>query len=119
MKFSRGALLGERLTVLNYYLLDGKYSPDVTALRDHAWRFKAGLQYVAQVQIVSGDTVLGTNAESAVLDFAAASANAIRDLLTEAVAKVASKAGKTAAVGPRSEASVFRQEGLNKQEAPL
>ena len=85
LKFTRGALRTERITVLNYYLLDGQFSPDVSALRNRTWRFKSDLQYVAQVQIICGDAPLQGNAETAVSDFAADSAAAIRGLLAKAV----------------------------------
>lgn len=87
LRFSRGALRGERVTVMNYYLLDGQCSPDVAALRDRAWQLKTDLQYVAQVQVACGDAPFLGNAEAAVSDFAVASADSIRGLLAEAVSK--------------------------------
>jgi EpsI family protein len=87
LRFSRGALRNERITVLNFYLVDGQYSPDVSALRDRTWRLKSNLQYVAQVQIACGDVLFQANAEKAVSDFAADSADSIRGLLAEAVSK--------------------------------
>lgn len=85
-RFVRGALGNERMTVLNYYLVDGDYSSDVSAVRKRVWRFKSGLRYVTQVQISSSDSPLRGPAEQSVSDFASDSAVAIRELLDQAVA---------------------------------
>ncbi len=87
LRFSRGAMRNERVTVLDYYLLDGRYSANVEALRDRAWHLKIDMQYVAQVQVVCGDGLFQGGSVTAVTDFAGVSADAIRDLLAEAVAK--------------------------------
>ena len=52
MQFSRGALNTEKVMVLDYYIVDGQYSSDVSLLRSKAWRGSGAVRYVAQVQIV-------------------------------------------------------------------
>ncbi len=86
LTFSRGGLGSQRATVLNYYLLDGKYCPDVSLLRSKAWRPDAGVRYVAQIQITATDDALANSAASLVESFARDSASAVRDALQEAVA---------------------------------
>jgi EpsI family protein len=82
LQFSRGALNMERIVVLNYYLVDGQYSADVSLLRSRAWRGAGTVGYVAQVQVVASLTALmgGDVAERAVSDFAAESARAIAEI---------------------------------------
>lgn len=79
LQFQRGALSGRQITVLNYYIVDGEYSPDVELLRSRAWRPSAGARYVAQVQITGS----GRSAEQAVRAFAEASAPAIHALVDQ------------------------------------
>jgi len=92
-QFSRGGLVSSRIWVLNYYLIDGLYCPDVSLLRSKAWRPQNDVRYVAQVQVVSAaDTSLGlANTDKKVRAFAADSASEIRDLLEAAVAQVTSE----------------------------
>lgn len=92
-QFSRGGLASSRIMVLNYYLIDGLYCPDVSLLRSKAWRPQNDFRYLAQVQVVSAaDTSLGlATADKKVRAFAADSASEIRDLLEAAVAQVTSK----------------------------
>jgi len=64
LHFSRGSLQGGEVVVLDYYIVDGQYCPDVSLLRSKAWRGSGTVRYVAQVEIVS--TVTGTaSADSA------------------------------------------------------
>ena len=92
-QFSRGGLESSRIAVLNYYLIDGLYCPDVSLLRSKAWRPQNDVRYLAQVQVVSAaDTSLGlATTDKKVRAFAADSASEIRDLLEAAVAQVTSK----------------------------
>ena len=92
-QFSRGGLESSRIAVLNYYLIDGLYCPDVSLLRSKAWRPQNDVRYLAQVQVVSAaDTSLGlATADQKIRAFAADSASEIRDLLEAAVAQVTSK----------------------------
>lgn len=93
-QFSRGGLKSSRIVVLNYYLIDGLYCPDVSLLRSKAWRPQNDVRYLAQVQVVSAaNTSLGSaTTDKKVRAFAADSASEIRDLLEAAVALVTSKA---------------------------
>jgi len=84
-RFNRGTLQNERNVVLNYYLVDGEYNSDVSAVRKRVWRFNSGLQYVAQVQVTCPETLLQRAAGELVCQFAADSAEPIRTLLDEAV----------------------------------
>ncbi len=65
MQFSRGALTKQKLVVLDYYLVDGKYSADVSGWRWKAVRGSGTVRYVAQIQIVTAITQT-LNAEAAV-----------------------------------------------------
>lgn len=81
-RFIRSGLEVGNITVLNYYLVDGQCSPDVSRLRTKAWRGSGGIRYMAQVQI-TGSRSLGMSSEAvraSVRRFAAESALAVRDL---------------------------------------
>jgi EpsI family protein len=52
-EFSRGTLNKEKIAVLDYYIVDGQYSRDVSLLRSKVWRGSGAVGYVAQVQIVA------------------------------------------------------------------
>jgi EpsI family protein len=85
-QFSRGGFSASQMTVLNYYIVDGQYSPDVSLLRSKALSGSAGIRYMAQVQIVTpggGGTASGAASRS-VQAFAADSAEAIRGLMPDA-----------------------------------
>ncbi|MCU0918573.1 MAG: EpsI family protein, partial [Planctomycetes bacterium] len=58
--FSRGALNTQRVTVLDYYIVDGQYCHDVSLLRYKVWRGSEGVRYVAQVQITASTEDTGT-----------------------------------------------------------
>ncbi len=83
--FQRGGLVGDRVTVLNYYIVDGDYCSDVSLLRSRAWRKNSSATYAAQVQIVCQTGISPTRAEEAVRSLAADSAQLIRNLLVSAV----------------------------------
>jgi hypothetical protein len=53
IQFSRGVLTVNKVVVLDYYIVDGKYCRDVSLLRSKAWRGSGTVRYVAQVQIVT------------------------------------------------------------------
>ena len=84
--FSRGGLDTRRVAVLNYYIIDGKFYPDVEELRSQALQFRTDVGYVAQVQIASGQDWPRNAAEKSLRAFAAASAELIQTLLADAVA---------------------------------
>ncbi|MCG3129049.1 MAG: hypothetical protein CHACPFDD_03958 [Phycisphaerae bacterium] len=85
LTFRRAGLGGERVVVLNYYIVDGRYSADSTLLRSKAPTFLSGMKCMAQVQI--NCRVDGLSNEAAarqtVIDFARATADAIRELLPD------------------------------------
>jgi len=82
LRFSRGALDTKAVVVLDYYIVDGQYCPDVSLLRSKAWRGSGVVQYVAQVEIVAAVTATQTADSAAQLasTFAADSASAIVQL---------------------------------------
>jgi len=85
-RFSRGGK-DRHVTVLNYYIIDGRVCPDVSALRRRAWRGPGGVRYLAQVQITcSGDMLTDeAAAEAATVAFARVAAPQIRALFPDAV----------------------------------
>jgi len=88
MQFSRGTLNKERVLVLDYYIVDGQYSHDVSLLRSKAWRGSGTVGYVAQVQIVVAITPnkdLNSAGES-VYEFAALSASSVLRLFEDSKA---------------------------------
>ncbi len=85
-RFNRSGFAQRSVTVLNYYIVDGEYSPDVSLLRSKAWRGSGGVRYIAQVQIScsSGQGFSGAATDRSVRQFAAESALEIRALLPDA-----------------------------------
>ena len=85
-QFSRGGLGAGPMTVLNYYIVDGQYSPDVSLLRSKALRGSGGIRYMAQVQVVAtgGEGAASGAAAQAVRAFAVDSAEAIRAVMPDA-----------------------------------
>ncbi len=81
-RFAQSGLDARVMTVLNYYVVDGEYCPDVSLLRSKVWRGSGGVNYMAQVQITSAEGPVGgrERARSCVSDLARASAKAIRSL---------------------------------------
>ena len=84
-RFSKGSLSAGTVTVLNYFIIDGQYCPDVELLRSKSWRGSKGIRYVARVMITasSAQSMSGDQAERAVMDFGAASARKILALLPQ------------------------------------
>jgi EpsI family protein len=83
-RFHRGGLDAERIVVLNFYIVDGAISPDVSLLRSKAARMSSGPEYSAQVQISSVPSDgAPESAEKTVRAFGAAVAPAIRALLAK------------------------------------
>ena len=85
-QFSRGSLQTEKVVLLNYYLVDGQYSRDVSLLRSKAWRGSGTVGYVAQVQIITSVTQARTAraAGTIVSAFAVESAPPIFELFDSA-----------------------------------
>lgn len=79
--FHRGGLEAKRITVLNYYIVDGRLCGDISALRSLSWAHDGPSGYVAQVQIACNDSLPSERADNTVRRFAADSGDAIRTLL--------------------------------------
>lgn len=88
--FTRGGLITERIKVLNYYIIDGQVCRDVSLLRSKAVSLRQGVGYAAQVQIVGVGQLKADAGEKAIRTFALDSAQVIRRLLSEEVAKLKS-----------------------------
>ncbi len=80
LKFERGGLTSRRLTLLNYYLIDGRFASDVALLRSRIWRRAGAARYVTQVQILVGGRH-SRDASEMLREFAESSAPAIQSLL--------------------------------------
>jgi hypothetical protein len=82
-EFSKSGLLSLTMYVLNYFIVDGQYSPDVSLLRSKAWRGPGGVHYMAQVQIIcSGGALLNRDATlQSIYQLATESVTPIRALL--------------------------------------
>ncbi len=85
LTFSRGGLTPQRSTVLNYYLVDETYCPDVSLLRSKSWRPQTDVRYVAQVQITALGESASDDAAALVESFARDCALPLRRAITEAV----------------------------------
>ncbi len=88
--FARGAFDSETISVLNYYIVDGRHHQDISRLRSLAWRFEADAKYVAQVQIASSFGEFFDRSDELVKTFAFDAAPVIRALLEEKVAEAMS-----------------------------
>jgi len=86
MQFSRGTLTTKKVVVLDYYIVDGQYSSDVSLLRSKAWRGSGTVRYVAQVQIVTpiSPNQTADSATKTVSTFAVESASLIAQLFENA-----------------------------------
>ena len=87
LQFSRGTLITEKVLVLNYYIVDGEYSGDVSLLRSKVWRGSGTVRYAVQVQIVTSVTnnMSADSAAKMLCDFAVESASSIFKLFEEGV----------------------------------
>ena len=86
LQFSRGTLNKQRVVVLDYYIVDGQYSHDVSLLRSKAWRGSGAVDQVSQVQIVASviPDLPADSAGKSVLAFAVESASSISSLFQDA-----------------------------------
>ena len=89
--FSKSGLDSRQVTVLNYYIVDGRSCADVSLLRSKSWKFGSDFRYAAQVQIATRGSPIGDAGQESVRAFAADSARQIRDLLEEAVRQAGPK----------------------------
>lgn len=90
MQFKRGVLASERITVLNYYIVDGERSAGVSQLRSKAARGGSSVSYAAQIQIVATTALRHEEGARKVRAFASESAGAIATMLSDAVASLSS-----------------------------
>jgi EpsI family protein len=93
LSFHRGGLQSDIVVVLNYYIIDGTYCPDVSLLRSKQWRLgQGGARYAAQVQIASSQAHDVYGNEQAVRAFATVVAKPIEELITNEVSAIARQA---------------------------
>lgn len=83
LRFSKGGFDLRQIAVVNYYIVDGRYCPDVSLLRSKSWRGSRGVEYTVQVQITCWADGLRDleAAEASATAFAAESADAIASIL--------------------------------------
>ncbi len=102
LRFSRGGFDLHQMAVVNYYIVDGQYCPDVSLLRSKAWRGSRGIRYMVQVQITcwTGGLRELAAAEASATALATESAEAIRSVLP--VPPTGAGAGTTETASGRS-----------------
>jgi EpsI family protein len=85
-RFSRGVLNTSNVIILDYYIVDGQYSRDVSLLRSKIWKGYGTVKYSAQIQVVAPVTTdhSAETAKKLISDFAADSARSIFDILQNA-----------------------------------
>ena len=85
LEFSRGDLQSDRITVLNYFVVDGETCEDVELLRSKAWRGQATIHYAAQVQIICARDPLrpSLSTDDTVREFAGVSFAPLTDLFDQ------------------------------------
>jgi len=84
MQFARAGFDLQKMTVLNYYIVDGHICPDVSLLRSRVWWGSRGAQYTVQVQVTCWGTAGRQDPDArrkAVASFAVDSFEAIRSVL--------------------------------------
>jgi hypothetical protein len=93
-QFDRSGLGERTVLVLNYYVVDGEYVPDLSSVRSTLWQNFKSLEYLLQVQIVCESTSndVQENTTDLLVSFALESAQAVRTILpgshTPAVASI-------------------------------
>lgn len=85
LRFHKGDLTSEKILVLNYYIVDGRYCPDVSLLRSKAWRADTTGSYSVQVQLTCPDRT-EYETEKYLRDLAVRSAPLIHRILVDAIA---------------------------------
>lgn len=87
--FSHGGFDLSTLIVVNYFIVDGEYSPDFSLLRSKIWKGSQAVRYISQVQIACSETAFRDReaARSAAIAFACDSASAIHSVLQPAEAE--------------------------------
>jgi EpsI family protein len=86
-QFSRGTLNTQNVIILDYYIVDGQFSRDVSLLRSKIWQGYGTVNYSAQIEIVASVTTeqSAETAEKLVSEFALESARSIFNMLQNAV----------------------------------
>jgi EpsI family protein len=86
LQFSKGALAAQKVMVLDYYLIDGRFCQDVSLLRSKIWQGSGTVRYVVQIQVVASVATEHTtdSVEKMVCDFAVESAPKIFEVLESA-----------------------------------
>jgi EpsI family protein len=89
LRFAHGTFDQRQIVVVNYYIVDGQYCPDVSLLRSKAWHGSRGVRYMVQAQITAtSDAYADLDAgEAGALAFAVESADAIQAVLAAALAE--------------------------------
>lgn len=85
LEFHRGVLQDQRVAVLNFFILDGEFLPDVSGLRAQARAFRRDASYVAQIQIARRLEPFDVNVTRDLIDFASQAAPLILDVLEESI----------------------------------
>lgn len=85
LRFEQSGLGGVKINVLNYYIVNDTYWPDVSEIRHRAAELDTGMRYVAQVQITAAHAVSEPDPASRLIDFARVAAPEIRRLIESAV----------------------------------
>ena len=80
LAFRKGGFSNKRVAVLNYYIIDGQFVADVSALREKATS-NTGNSYAVQVQIATDGGRFRRDLKSAVKEFATVSAIPLHGLL--------------------------------------
>lgn len=99
LSFSHGGFDLGGLVVVNYFIVDGEYSPDISLLRSKIWTGTHTVRYMSQIQIACSETAFRDReaARSAAIAFARDSASAIHSVLqpaeAEAIPERATRAG--------------------------
>jgi len=86
-QFARNELYKERVTVLHYWIADGRFYRDVSPLRLRLWRLSEKVDFIAQVQIIAssgGPITPDAMIKKIISDFAVDSASSIAELFEHA-----------------------------------
>ncbi|RJP40395.1 MAG: EpsI family protein [Phycisphaerales bacterium] len=82
LSFRKGGFSADDVSVLNYYVVDGQYCADVSALRERAVQETAAQSYSVQVQI-STPGGIGADPRGVLVEFARACAPLLRELMPD------------------------------------
>jgi EpsI family protein len=80
-RFVRGGLSREQVWVLSYYIVDGAFAADLSAVRGRSWRPGNAVRRLTQVQVIVPADRRPQESAERVRAFASVSAESIRQLL--------------------------------------